>query len=55
MIKSFHHKGLEALYTTGSKRGVQADHVAKLTRILTALDAAHARKILTSPLTGSTS
>jgi proteic killer suppression protein len=49
MIKSFHHKGLEALYTTGSKRGIQADHVAKLTRILTALDAAHAPEDLDLP------
>ncbi|MGH8962109.1 MAG: type II toxin-antitoxin system RelE/ParE family toxin [Jatrophihabitantaceae bacterium] len=40
MIVSFRHKGLEALYRTGSKRGVQAAHVDKLNRILSALDVA---------------
>ena len=40
MIVSFRHKGLEELYRTGSKRGVRADHVAKLNRILSALDVA---------------
>lgn len=40
MIISFRHKGLEVLYRTGSGRGVQASHVAKLGRILSALDAA---------------
>ena len=40
MIVSFRHKGLEALYRTGSKKGVQSDHVAKLYRILSALDVA---------------
>lgn len=40
MIVSFRHKGLEALYRTGSKRGVQSHHVPKLCRILSALDVA---------------
>lgn len=40
MIVSFRHKGLEALYATGSKKGVQAAHADKLVRILTALDVA---------------
>jgi toxin HigB-1 len=40
MIISFRHKGLETLYRTGSTRGVQATHVSKLSRILSALDAA---------------
>ncbi len=40
MITSFRHKGLEAFYATGSKRGIRADHSAKLTRILTVLDVA---------------
>ncbi|MHA3685377.1 type II toxin-antitoxin system RelE/ParE family toxin [Leucobacter sp. HY1910] len=42
MIVSFRHKGLEQLYLTGSKKGVQGDHVPKLTRILSVLDVAHA-------------
>jgi proteic killer suppression protein len=49
VIKSFRHKGLEALYTTGSRRGIQSDHVGKLTRILAALDAAHAPVELNLP------
>jgi toxin HigB-1 len=40
MIVSFRHKGLEALYKTGTKRGIQAAHVAKLLNILAALDVA---------------
>ncbi|MFN8137524.1 MAG: HigA family addiction module antitoxin [Propionicimonas sp.] len=40
MIVSFRHKGLERLYREGSKKGVQADHVPKLLRILSLLDVA---------------
>jgi proteic killer suppression protein len=40
MVISFRHKGLKLLYDTGSTRGVQAAHAAKLRRILAALDAA---------------
>lgn len=40
MIVSFRHKGLESFYRTGSARGLQPAHIAKLTLILTALDAA---------------
>lgn len=40
MIISFRHKGLETLYKTGSTKGVQAAHVAKLNRILGLLDVA---------------
>lgn len=40
MIVSFRHKGLEALYRTGSKKGVQSDHAPKLMRILSLLDVA---------------
>lgn len=39
MIKSFRHKGIEQFYLTGSKRGIQAKHAAKLKRQLTVLDA----------------
>jgi proteic killer suppression protein len=49
MIISFRHKGLEALYRTGSTRGVQAAHAAKLTRILAALDAAASPADLNHP------
>ena len=44
MIKSFNHKGLEKLFTTGSVAGIQAKHVNKLRLQLAALDEA------TSPL-----
>jgi proteic killer suppression protein len=40
VIVSFSHKGLQALYESGSKRGIQPGHAAKLTRILAALDVA---------------
>jgi proteic killer suppression protein len=40
MIVRFRHKGLEALYRSGSARGVQAAQAPKLARILAALDAA---------------
>ena len=33
VIVSFRHKGLEALYRSGSKKGVQPAHAAKLIRI----------------------
>lgn len=49
MIVSFRHKGLEALYRSGSKRGVRASHVAKLERILSALDVAQSSADLTIP------
>ena len=40
LVVSFRHKGLERLYHDGSKQGVQAAHVPKLLRILSALDVA---------------
>lgn len=49
MIVSFQHKGLEALYRTGSKKGVRADHVPKLRRILSALDVAESEADLAIP------
>lgn len=39
MIKSFEHKGLKEFYETGSKKGIQAEHSAKLARMLDRLDA----------------
>ena len=38
MIKSFRHRGLKALYESGRSAKVTPGHVAKLMRILTALD-----------------
>lgn len=40
MIKSFKHKGLEAFFTTGSTKGIQAKHATKLNLILTILNTA---------------
>lgn len=49
VIVSFRHKGLERLYRDGSKRGVQAAHVPKLLRVLTALDVAQVPQDLAIP------
>ena len=49
VILSFRHKGLEGLYRTGSKRGVQPAHAAKLTRILGVLDVAQSAADLAIP------
>jgi toxin HigB-1 len=40
MIISFRHKGLKLLYQTGSAKGVNTAHKAKLLSILAALDIA---------------
>jgi len=40
MIMGFRHKGLEAFYKTGSTKGIQAVHAAKLSRILDVLNSA---------------
>lgn len=34
MIKSFVHKGLEDFYYTGTTKGIQAKHAARLRRLL---------------------
>ena len=39
MIKSFVHKGLQEFFETGTKKGIQAEHSAKLGRMLDRLDA----------------
>jgi len=49
VIIGFRHKGLELLHRTGSTRGVQAQHAAKLLRILAALEAAAAPAELNQP------
>lgn len=40
MIRSFAHKGLEALFRSGSRAGINPAHVDKLRRQLAQLDAA---------------
>lgn len=40
MIVSFKHKGLEDFYNTGTTKGIQTAHSAKLRRILALLDVA---------------
>ena len=40
MIRTFRHKGLKVLFETGCTRGVRRDHVARLLRLLSALDQA---------------
>lgn len=49
MIKSFKHKGLEELFTTGTTSGVQADHVVMLIDQLTALHTARAKEDMNIP------
>jgi proteic killer suppression protein len=40
MIKSFRHKGLKRLYSTGNTAGIQVGHAGKLRMQLAALDTA---------------
>lgn len=40
MIRSFRHKGLEAFFYSGTKKGIRPEHVTKLERILDRLNAA---------------
>ena len=49
VIVSFRHKGLETLFKTGSARGVQPAHAAKLRRILASLEAASTVKEMDLP------
>ena len=49
MITGFRHKGLEAFYKTGTTRGIQAAHAAKLRRILALLDVATGPDALNIP------
>lgn len=49
MIKSFQHKGLEALYLTGSTKGIIPTHKVKLEVVLTALDSAQEPNDLALP------
>jgi proteic killer suppression protein len=38
MIKTFRHKGLQAFFETGSKKGIQPHHAPRLVRQLVRLD-----------------
>lgn len=49
MIKSFVHKGLEALFRTGSKAGIQPHHANKLRLQLTMLDRARQPEDMNAP------
>jgi len=40
MIRSFRHKGLRRLYESGDRKGLNADHIARIRDILARLDAA---------------
>jgi len=44
MIKSFRHKGLEAFFYTGNKKGIRPEHANRLGKILDRLNAADAIK-----------
>jgi proteic killer suppression protein len=49
MIRSFRHAGIEKLFKTGSKAGIQPDHAAKLSIQLYALDVAKSPADLNTP------
>ena len=49
MIKSFRHKGLERFFLTGSKAGIQPNHVAKLTDLLTLLNSIKKPELMAVP------
>jgi len=49
MITGFRHKGLEAFCRSGTTRGIQAAHAAKLGRILGLLDVAAGPEDLNVP------
>ena len=49
MILSFRHKGLERFYTTGTTKGIQAIHAARLRDLLTALSVARGQQDLARP------
>ncbi|MDO8954838.1 MAG: type II toxin-antitoxin system RelE/ParE family toxin [Gammaproteobacteria bacterium] len=49
MIKSWKHKGLRQFYETGSKAGINSEHVRRLTVILQLLNAAEEPDALNLP------
>ena len=48
-IKGFRHRGLERFFATWSKRGIQAEHEARLRLILGSLNAATAPRDMNLP------
>lgn len=49
VIKRFRHKGIERLFRKGALQGIQAQHVARITRLLDLLDDASAPEQLNIP------
>ncbi len=49
MIVSFKHKGLEQFYKTGSKAGINPNHVNKISAILARLDVAEVSEDMDLP------
>lgn len=49
LIKSFRHKGLEAFFLTGSRAGINPAHAPRLSRLLSALDAAQRPEQMNRP------
>lgn len=49
MIRTFRHKGLEAFFLTGSKKGIQPHHAPKLQLLLAALDNARGPEDMNAP------
>ncbi len=49
MIARFRHKGLKALFQTGSERGVQPRHVKRLRLILARLNASRSPRDMNLP------
>lgn len=49
MIKSFRHKGLERFFRKNDPRGIQAQHVSRVGRILSLLDEASSPEQLSIP------
>jgi len=49
MIQSFKHKGLEAFFKTGSKKGIQPHHAARLQLQLATLDNATSPEDMGAP------
>ncbi|KAB2912687.1 MAG: peptidase [Hyphomicrobiaceae bacterium] len=49
MIESFAHKGLKRLFEKDDPRGLNPDHIEKITLILTTLDAAETVEAMNIP------
>lgn len=49
MIKTFKHKGLEAFFYTGTKKGIRPEHADRLERILDRFNAASEIKDMNYP------